>query len=155
MFEQFWKLYPRKVAKRDAQKAFNKLNVKEQYDAIKAIENHIKHWTLRETESQFIPHPSTWLNQGRWEDELDFTVKEVKPKEVKTLERDKQARSTAKWFDSVAGVMEKGKEMGIDGSDCQTIGQYEDKIRKALGGQENNLYTSSIFGNLVGTKQAH
>jgi hypothetical protein len=152
MFDEFWKLYPRKVAKRDAQKAFSKLNVKEQFDAIKAIENHIKHWKLRETESQFIPHPSTWLNQGRWEDELDFTVKEVK-KEMKVA--DQPARSTAKWFDTVAGVMEKGKELGIDGSDCKTIGQYEDKIRKALGGQENNLYTSSIFGNLVGNKSAH
>ena len=29
-------------------------------------------------EKQFIPHPTTWLSQGRWEDEIE-TIHEDKP----------------------------------------------------------------------------
>lgn len=82
MFESFWKLYPRKVAKRAALAAFNRLNKVEQSQAVDAIEQHLSYWKLKGTESDFIPHASTWLNQGRWEDELDMTQKEIKRPEL-------------------------------------------------------------------------
>lgn len=70
-FDTFWKAYPKKVGKGAAEKSFKKLKVdKDLLDVmLKAIENQkqSKQWS----DKQFIPNPSTWLNQRRWEDEVE------------------------------------------------------------------------------------
>ena len=81
MFEEFWKLYPRKVSKRVAQAAFNKMPKQDQEAALEALPVHIRYWQLKETATEFIPHASTWLNQRRWEDEVVIYLDE-KPKEL-------------------------------------------------------------------------
>lgn len=65
-FEEFWKAYPRKVAKPTArQKFITKCRNEETFRAIMAgLELHKKTWN----DPQYIPHPSTWLNQERWND---------------------------------------------------------------------------------------
>ena len=72
MFEEFWSKYPRKVAKRAAQKAWAKLSTSEQKFAVEALEAHNRYYRVKGTSQNFIPHPATWLNQGRWEDELEI-----------------------------------------------------------------------------------
>lgn len=71
LFELFWNEYPRKVAKADARKKFEKLNPDEELLAVmlKAIsrQKESEQWT--KDGGQYIPHPSTWINQRRWEDE--------------------------------------------------------------------------------------
>lgn len=70
-FDDFWKLYPKKVGKAQAEKAWNKLKVDEPlFEAMKkAIEcqKRSKQWK----DKQYIPYPATWLNGRRWEDELE------------------------------------------------------------------------------------
>lgn len=69
-FESFWKSYPKKVGKKEALKAWEKAKDKPIIsDLIHAIDNakHSPQWTKEN--GQFIPNPSTWLNQGRWADE--------------------------------------------------------------------------------------
>lgn len=70
-FERFWKAYPLKKAKTAAIKAWKKINPDKQLAEIiiAAVEKQ-KRWEdwIRDN-GQYIPHPSTWLNQGRWEDE--------------------------------------------------------------------------------------
>ena len=72
LFERFWSAYPRHVAKQEALKRFEKLNPSEELleTMLKAIEKQkgSEQWT--KDNGQYIPHPSTWLNQSRWEDEL-------------------------------------------------------------------------------------
>jgi hypothetical protein len=67
-FETFWAAYPRKVGKQAAMKSYAKalkLTTPEQIlDGIKTLRDE-----TAGKESQFIPHPSSWLNAGRWEDE--------------------------------------------------------------------------------------
>lgn len=70
-FDLFWEAYPKKVGKADAEKAFDKAISKTTLDAmLKAIadQKQSRQWT--EDGGRFIPNPSTWLNQGRWADEL-------------------------------------------------------------------------------------
>lgn len=70
-FTAFWKAYPRKVGKEAAKKAFLKLKVTDaQLDAMLAAIEAQKHSSQWQRDAgQYIPHPTTWLNQGRWEDE--------------------------------------------------------------------------------------
>ena len=68
-FLEFWKLYPRKVAKVAAQRSWKRLKVKDIDDIFKVYKEHLIRW--RGTEIQYVPHASTWINQRRWEDELE------------------------------------------------------------------------------------
>lgn len=68
----FWPLYPRKVCKFASRKAWNKIRprTQESLDAImEGLKRWLAYWSERETEPDFIPHATTWLNQHRWEDE--------------------------------------------------------------------------------------
>ena len=46
---------------------------------------------------------------------------------IKTIDPPKPVR----WFDTIEGIHKKGEELGISTDGCLTIGQYEEKIRKA------------------------
>jgi hypothetical protein len=65
LFDQFWTLYPRKTSKQSASKAFAKLKDEDQQAAINNISR-----LYAETPVQFVPHAATYLNQGRWEDQV-------------------------------------------------------------------------------------
>ena len=77
-FDTFWREYPRKVGKGDARKKFAKALTKTSLDKIMAALERVKEsdqWT--KDGGQFIPHPATWLNQERWDDEVaDPVVKD-------------------------------------------------------------------------------
>ena len=71
-FETFWKTYPRKTAKANALKAWAKL--KPNAELISKIMQSVAYHCLcadwLKDDGQYIPHPATWLNGKRWEDEL-------------------------------------------------------------------------------------
>lgn len=70
-FEVFWKAYPRKEGKGAALKSFIRLKCYNQMEKIlPAIERNKKSLQWLKDGGQFIPHPTTWLNQGRWDDEI-------------------------------------------------------------------------------------
>ena len=73
LFDEFWKLYPRKESKQQAKKAWKKLNPDQTlFNLIaNALEyrSQTKEW-LSEG-GRYIPHPATWLNGRRWEDEVN------------------------------------------------------------------------------------
>lgn len=72
-FDTFWKLYPRKVGKDKASKAWQKLQMTEAlFDLIvSALAKHVLTPGWTKDNGQFIPHASTWLNGKRWEDEVE------------------------------------------------------------------------------------
>ena len=67
-FDIFWKQYPRKVAKPNAQKAWLKINPDDV--VLKKMLDAINQQGLSSKEIQFVPHPASWLNAQRWEDEI-------------------------------------------------------------------------------------
>jgi hypothetical protein len=67
LFQRFWHVYPRKTAKPRAQKAWNKLKPDDAL-AEKLIADVGPRWAGYEKGA--IPHPATYLNEGRWEDEI-------------------------------------------------------------------------------------
>lgn len=74
MFSRFWKLYPRKVGKEKALKAWGKLKLTAAlYDLITAaLAKHVQQKSWTRDGGQFIPHAATWLNGKRWEDEINL-----------------------------------------------------------------------------------
>ena len=69
MFDLFWKLYPRKVAKLAASKAWAKLTPAECEKALAVLADHIASWSDRDMDK--VPHAATWINGKRFDDELD------------------------------------------------------------------------------------
>ena len=65
-FDDFYKLYPRKISRSNAEKSFKRLNKKDKVLAYEGIIKYNKFWEENKTEPQYIPYPSTWLNQKRW-----------------------------------------------------------------------------------------
>ncbi|MDD2054948.1 phage replication protein [Pseudomonas putida] len=72
LFPKFWKLYPNKKGKANAEKAWKKLKVTDELFTLIAsgLAKQVvcAEWT--KDGGQFIPHPATWLNGKRWEDEV-------------------------------------------------------------------------------------
>lgn len=76
LFIQFWIEYPRKEAKKDAEKAWDKINPAEEIfqeimnglRSAKGSRNWIKN------DGEYIPLPATWLRGERWKDEKDKVV---------------------------------------------------------------------------------
>jgi len=69
-FDQLWEMYPRKVGKGQARKAFKAASKKiEFYDLLPKLMDYVE--TLNGKDKQYMPHLSTWLNGERWADEVD------------------------------------------------------------------------------------
>ena len=73
-FSKFWMLYPRKVAKGAAKKAFYKI-IKSQGDVenfMATLTASLEWWKTQPSwtsnDGKYIPYPATWLNRGQWED---------------------------------------------------------------------------------------
>lgn len=72
MFEDFWRVYPKKVGKGQARIAFRSALKKATKDElISAAQAFAQQHAA--TDKQFIPHASTWLNGERWLDEASTT----------------------------------------------------------------------------------
>jgi len=70
-FDRFWKAYPRKVKKKEALKSWAEIKpdraLLEKMLATLDWQCQSPDWT--KDGGQYIPHPASWLNAGRWEDE--------------------------------------------------------------------------------------
>ncbi len=78
-FLKFWHLYPRKIGKGAAEKAWKKIRPSNGTveKILSAVEDQ-KHWPIWERDNgRYIPNPATWLNQKRWGDERGGLLDEV------------------------------------------------------------------------------
>ena len=66
-FDLFWEAYPKKVAKKVAERKFLKLK-SNLFDKI--MDSLKVHKRSRQWRQGFIEHPTTWINQERWDDEI-------------------------------------------------------------------------------------
>jgi hypothetical protein len=68
-FEQFWSVYPRRVAKGDARKAWKAALKKATAEQITfGARGYAEHCRATSTAETYIAHPATWLNGERWSD---------------------------------------------------------------------------------------
>jgi predicted phage replisome organizer len=76
-FILFWKEYPNKVGKDAAWKAWKSRNGNiphlEYILSALSLQKQSSQW--KKDGGQFIPNPATWINQGRWQDEIKQPIK--------------------------------------------------------------------------------
>ncbi len=87
-FESFWSAYPKKVGKGYALKSWNKISPGKELTKkiLSAVESqkHSQQW--KKDDGQFIPNPATWLNQGRWEDNLEVELPRTSSYDINDVE---------------------------------------------------------------------
>lgn len=72
-FDEFWRIYPRKVGRGKAEAAWKKATKKaEPATIIAALREQLPSLAMqRKTDGDYRPHPTTWLNGERWEDSVE------------------------------------------------------------------------------------
>lgn len=105
-FANFWKSYPRKVAKTEALKAWRKIKPAGQVQVLlmAGLEKQKVSVDWSKDGGQFIPYPASWLNARRWEDEIAAPPSATPATEQKPKAGDTRARhGITETFNEVAG----------------------------------------------------
>ncbi|MGI1659408.1 MAG: DUF4373 domain-containing protein [Desulfitobacterium sp.] len=93
-FAEFWQAYPKKVGKQAALKSWKRIKTTaDLHDRImKAVEAAKKTDQWQRESGRYIPNPATWLNQGRWDDEIEEVDKhEIKYQHNQNGRQEKQS----------------------------------------------------------------
>ena len=111
LFDTFWKHYPKKVSKGQALTAWNKLckkPIKERptWRVVKMAILKQKESELWKLTPQYIPNPSTWLNQSRWLND---------PKEMKAFRDLTGKKPFVKWEGKRYDLCPDGRYRNIHG----------------------------------------
>ncbi len=77
-FLEFWEIYKRKIDKQKAEKKFERLSTQEKMLAVAGAKKWAEKWEIEQTDLEFIPHPTTWLNNRRWEAQITIKTKTKK-----------------------------------------------------------------------------
>lgn len=86
-FDAFWKLYPRKVNKKKAKDKFFRICKDENtFNAImRGLKKQMKSVEWQNDGGKYIPHPTTWLNGERWQDEVNETSDDVDSNDMNAI----------------------------------------------------------------------
>jgi hypothetical protein len=93
-FETFYSTYPRKVSKTNAEKAWKKQKCVLS-EVMPSLQKQMKLWN----DPQFIPHPATWLNGRRWEDDLTSKSIPTQQTAYKNNSNANLAQRKREWYD--------------------------------------------------------
>ena len=88
-FDKFWSSYPRKTKKKYARTCWDKLNPSD--ELFQKMLTAIEEWKKTEQwqNERYIPHPSTWLNNEQWNDEVPVDPLEKLRRQVEEMEKNK------------------------------------------------------------------
>ncbi|WP_367394534.1 helix-turn-helix domain-containing protein [Cupriavidus sp. Agwp_2] len=146
-FEQLWAVYPRKVSKDAALKAYRKLDPDEALQAVllAAVEKQAASQAWTKDGGTFVPHASTWLNGRRWTDEV--------PEESPEGETGGAQSAAEPWYRRWSGITEKGAQVFRafkEGEDPLRYkvnvfkrageGKWRDELMNELQRTKNSLY---------------
>jgi hypothetical protein len=126
-FDELWGMYPRKVAKRVAQKSFERLTQAEQALALATMPNHLAYWKANDTQLAFIPHLASWLNAYRFEDEIV-----IEPPKV-------NKRPELPWYSSEELTIKKAQEIGVQAYAGEGWQQWRARISNKIKQLEEQM----------------
>ena len=101
--ETFWKAYPRRIGKNALKRAWAKAKDKPSIETLlAALEKHKASEQWKKESGRYIPHPATWINQGRWHDEIETRGGTWKDKMLDAIKAKEQEKSKARSTDSTS-----------------------------------------------------
>jgi hypothetical protein len=105
-WDDFWKTFPRKVAKPDAQRAFAKaLTRAPSFQAI--MDGLARHLPCDQwKDATKVPHPATWLNRDGWNDEVASAPG--------------ADGKSSNWWDTRQGILAEGAKHGLPGPEQES-----------------------------------
>ena len=103
-FAEFWAAYPRKVGKAAAHKAWRRIKPAADHHTIilDAIKEAKKCGQWQADNGRYIPNPATWLNQGRWDDEISPNNTKMKSGNSNNLTKHVQREYDNEFYESFA-----------------------------------------------------
>lgn len=129
-FDEFWAAWPKREAKKDARRAWDKLSAANKAAALAALPAHVARWRNEGRSRNHIPHPATWLNGERWEDELGeiFAARAAggRPGAVQPA-----AQVQKPWPCTWSGIVSKGAELGLRQQPDEQPHQFKARVYAA------------------------
>lgn len=118
-FEKFWELWPKKVAKADARKAWIQTkDVRPPLSKIlHAIETASKTEQWMKAGGTFIPYPATWIRGERWDDIHEVKLPDVVGEKL--------------WHETASGIEAKGKELGLSPFSFNSFPEFRSAVMRA------------------------
>lgn len=124
-FDEFWAAWPKREAKKDARRAWDRLTSACKIAALAALPAHVARWRIAGTARNFIPHPATWLRGERWEDELGDVLPGAAARQA--------AQAGPPWWSSHALMERKAREVGVGPArPGEETAQYRARIQQAI-----------------------
>ena len=119
-FDIFWKNYPNKTGKKIALLSWKKHKPSLQA-VLKALSWQKKSDKWQADNGQYIPNPATYINQGRWEDELSQQINKSVAKKIS-------------WWETEEATLQKAMEIGYHFSKDKSLGEIREGIQQRLSG---------------------
>jgi hypothetical protein len=118
-FETFWKSYPKKKSKLQALRTWEKLaKIRPPIEELlAAIARARKSDSWAKAGGQYIPYPSSWLNDGGWMDEEEVDLPDIVNEKP--------------WHETWPGIQAKGAELGVIESKFSSPQDFRAAVIKA------------------------
>ena len=107
-FIKFWDVYPRRISKKDANKAFERAIKIIDFDKLIDITKQFA-IVVKDNEKKYIPYPATWLNRDGWEDDIESY------KEQNGINSNSSKQTHGKGFQAVGADHLSGDDLDLAG----------------------------------------
>ena len=143
-FEEFWNLYDKKVSRSKAESSYRSAMKKTDHNTImSALTKQKKLWEGRD--KAYIKHPTTWLNQECWNDEIE-DLQPAKPKPSKKVFQKTPSGLYKAWCMKCGGKLLPSEFQLRQSSDCCGVELLPDDPKIDNSKEIKNM--EEIYGRL-------
>ena len=143
-FEEFWNLYDKKVSRSKAESSYRSAMKKTDHTTImSALTKQKKLWEGRD--KAYIKHPTTWLNQECWNDEIE-DLQPAKPKPSKKVFQKTPSGLYKAWCMKCGGKLLPSEFQLRQSSDCCGVELLPDDPKIDNSKEIKNM--EEIYGRL-------
>lgn len=129
-FESWWSIYPKKTAKGKAWDIWKKDKLDKKADQLINKLEAQNAMQYSQTEPQYIPMPSTYLSQSRYDDEVQLVTKAPQGGSNATSTNYKLSAVERVRLNNERARAERAAKSSSNGTD---LGVYDPNVRKSLG----------------------
>lgn len=100
LFDRFWELYPKKVSKPDAMKAWKAIDIDRLFPGIMdGLRRWVASYDWQKEGGRYIPYPATWLRRQQWNDMIEIPMPQTTQQTPSPAPRPPVKQSSSHNFD--------------------------------------------------------